>query len=361
MTYFISELFDSFNSFNILFVWVLFYVLSFLAIYLWRDDSTFFLNKIVYTAEQKVHVGSISRLGGLIIYTCLCFFTLIEPNAFLIQTPLFCILPMMLISVKEDLFFNVSYQKRFFAIAFSSICLIYFYLSDFPIINHLPIISNLFEYKSFNIAFFTLCILILANGCNFIDGMNGLLSFYIFGVILNCIFLSFVVSDIENGNVLLIYALLILSFITLNFPFGKIFLGDSGAYLFAMLLGVWVINFFSMNSNISSWNALLIFFYPTTEVLYSFIRKVYQKKSPFKPDRGHLHLKVYDLIKTNNEKPNLSNNLTTIYLSFFWIAPPLVLPLVYDSQVLIFFTLTFFSVTYLLINIKLTSIPKKKY
>ena len=252
---------------------------------------------------------------------------------------------MMLISVKEDLFFNVSYQKRFFAIAFSAICLIYFYLSDFPIINHLPIISNLFEYKSFNIAFFTLCILILANGCNFIDGMNGLLSFYIFGVILNCIFLSFVVSDIENGKVLLIYALLLLSFITLNFPFGKIFLGDSGAYLFAMLLGVWVINFFSMNSNISSWNALLIFFYPTTEVLYSFVRKVYQKKSPFKPDRGHLHLKVYDLIKTNYKKPNLSNNLTTIYLSFFWIAPSLALPLVYDSQVLIFFTLSFFFIS----------------
>ena len=227
--------------------------------------------------------------------------------------------------------------------------------------TRLIFLDNILQNVYINYLFVTFCVLIILNGSNFIDGMNGLLSFYIFGVILNCIFLSFIFSDIENGKVLLIYGLLILSFISLNFPFGKIFLGDSGAYLFAMLLGVWVINFFSMNSNISSWNALLIFFYPTTEVLYSFIRKIYQKKSPFKPDRGHLHLKIYDLIKKNNEEPNLSNNLTTIYLSFFWIAPPLALPLVYDSQALIFFTLTFFLVAYLLINIKLPSIPNKRY
>ena len=133
------------------------------------------------------------------------------------------------------------------------------------------------------------------------------------------------------------------------------FLGDAGAFLYAMLIGIWVINFFGMHSTISSWNAILIFFYPTTEVLYSFIRKVYQKKSPFSPDRNHLHLKIYYFYnKTLNAKK--SNNITTLTLILFWLSPIVLIPFVYHNQILIIASYFFMFIIYLVIANKFQKI-----
>jgi UDP-N-acetylmuramyl pentapeptide phosphotransferase/UDP-N-acetylglucosamine-1-phosphate transferase len=128
-------------------------------------------------------------------------------------------------------------------------------------------------------------------------------------------------------------------------------MGDSGAYLMALLTGVWVIIFFSIHDAISSWNAVIIFFYPVIEVVYSFVRKLAQKKSPFYPDREHLHLKVYDILNTALNKPRLANNLTTIFLAVFWLTPPLILPWVYDSQLLIVISLVILSSAYITLNL----------
>ena len=136
-----------------------------------------------------------------------------------------------------------------------------------------------------------------------------------------------------------------------NFPLGKLFIGDSGAYLMALLTGVWAIIFFSIHDSISSWNAAIVLFYPVIEVAYSFVRKLIQKKSPFYPDREHLHLKVYDILNTALKKPRLANNLTTIFLAVFWLTPPLILPWVYDSQLLIVISLVILSLSYITLNL----------
>ena len=128
-------------------------------------------------------------------------------------------------------------------------------------------------------------------------------------------------------------------------------MGDSGAYLMALLMGVWAIVFFANHDSISSWNAGLILFYPIIEVAYSFVRKLSQKKSPFYPDREHLHLKVYDILNTALNKPRLANNLTTIFLAVFWLTPPLVVPWVYDSQLLIVISLVMLSLAYISLNL----------
>ena len=343
---FLSEITELLKFSNILIIYCLFYVLSSSIIYLWRNDSNFSLKNNVYIATQKVHVGNIPRLGGVVTYICLWGFIIVETDLVLLQTSLICILPMMFITFKEDLFYNVSYQIRLFGLTLSSFCLIFFTVTNFPEINFLPMISNVFDYKIFNIIFFTICIVVLANGSNFIDGMNGLCSFFFLGAMFSCIYLSYIQGDTENGKLMFVYALTLIPFITLNFPFGKMFLGDAGAFLYAMLIGIWVVNFFGMHSTISSWNAILIFFYPTTEVLYSFIRKIYQKKSPFYPDRKHLHLLIYDYFnKTFNAKK--SNNLTTMSLIIFWLTPTLLIPLVYQNQILIIASYFFLFIIYM--------------
>ena len=119
----------------------------------------------------------------------------------------------------------------------------------------------------------------------------------------------------------------------------------------ALLSGVWVIIFFSIHDSISSWNAVLILFYPIIEVTYSCVRKLLQKKSPFYPDREHLHLKIFDILNTALNKPRLSNNLTTIFLAVFWITPPLIITWVYNSQLMIIISLVLLSFSYITLNL----------
>jgi UDP-N-acetylmuramyl pentapeptide phosphotransferase/UDP-N-acetylglucosamine-1-phosphate transferase len=180
--------------------------------------------------------------------------------------------------------------------------------------------------------------------------MNGLLGFYLLGALMCCMQLSFSVYDTFHAIPLLLYALLTILFLLVNYPWGKLFMGDAGAYLMALLIGIWVIDFFGTYEFISSWNAGLIFFYPIAEVNYSVIRKLLQKKSPFQPDREHLHLKVFDILNTAMNKPRLSNNLTTVFLAIFWLSPPLILPWIYDSQTMICLSILILSLVYLILN-----------
>jgi len=350
----IFSVLDLLNKMNVLWIAILFFVLFFLFKFLGKKTTLLNMNTIKYSGDQRVHEGEVARVGGLLIYIILILFSFFSSNPSLsqpLQLILLSVLPMMIVTVKEDLFHNVGFKTRLIALIISSFLLLSLVVDSFPVVNHIPLISNLFNNPLFSFCFFTLCLVALANGCNFIDGMNGLLGFYMLGGLMSCLQLTYIVNDQFLAQYILVYAILMILFLLLNFPMGKIFMGDSGAYLMALLTGVWVIIFFSIHDYISSWNAGLILFYPIIEVAYSFTRKLLQKKSPFYPDREHLHLKVFDILNTTLNKPRLANNLTTIFLAVFWLTPPLILPWVYDSQLWIVITLVILSLSYITLNL----------
>ena len=330
-----------------------FYVLYYLILKIWSTNDSWTLKTLHYRGKQRVHQGETPRLGGLIIYLFLVIFSFFLTNlefAKDLQKSLLCLVPMMLITAKEDLTHNVDYKVRFLGLALSAAALIMFVINSLPVVDHIIVISELFHNPIFSFAFFTLCLIALANGCNFVDGMNGLLGFYLLGALMCCMHLTYIVQDLFLAKPILLYAFLTFLFLLANYPWGKLFMGDAGAYLMALLVGSWVINFFGTYESISSWNAGLILFYPIAEVIYSVIRKLLQKKSPFQPDREHLHLKVFDILNTAMNKPRLANNLTTVFLAIFWLGPPLILPWVYDSQPMIATALVILSFVYITLN-----------
>ena len=350
----ISSALDLLNKMNLLWIAIVFFVSFFLFKSLWKKLVLLNINSLQYSGEQRVHEGEIPRIGGVLIYITLILFSFYtsDPSlSHLLNLILLSVLPMMVVTVKEDLFHNVGFKTRLIALIISSFLLLTLVVESFPVVNHIPLISNLFDYPLFSFCFFILCLVALANGSNFIDGMNGMFGFCMLGVLMSCLQLTSIVNDQFMAQYILLYAIPIILFLMLNFPLGKIFMGDSGAYLMALLVGVWAINFFSIYDSISSWNAGLIFFYPIIEVAYSFARKLTQKKSPFYPDREHLHLKVFDVFNTALKKPRLTNNLTTIFLAVFWLTPPLILPWVYDSQLWIVIALVFLSFCYITLNL----------
>jgi UDP-N-acetylmuramyl pentapeptide phosphotransferase/UDP-N-acetylglucosamine-1-phosphate transferase len=188
------------------------------------------------------------------------------------------------------------------------------------------------------------------NGMNFIDGANGLMSAFFLSSLLNIAYLAYLTGDAFFSALCVLFFIPSAIFLLFNYPSGKIFAGDLGAYLKGVFVGYLVINFFASQPDVSLWSALIILFYPTAEVIFSCWRKITQGKSPLKPDRLHLHIKLYDLIYKATQKSRLANNLVVVFLSFFWLMPMLILPWVYDDTALVILTLVILSSIYLLLN-----------
>ena len=88
-----------------------------------------------------------------------------------------------------------------------------------------------------------------------------------------------------------LYAALILGFFLVNFPLGKIFLGDGGAYFAGFLLAALGVLLPMRNPEISAWTAILICAYPVIETLASMRRKARRDgHSVGQPDRVHFHM-----------------------------------------------------------------------
>ena len=82
--------------------------------------------------------------------------------------------------------------------------------------------------------------MILINGSNFIDGLNSLSIGYFLLVILTVCFVNYKYGlDIDTFNLNIMAMLIILIGFNLS---GKLYLGDSGAYLMSFFIGIELIN-----------------------------------------------------------------------------------------------------------------------
>jgi UDP-N-acetylmuramyl pentapeptide phosphotransferase/UDP-N-acetylglucosamine-1-phosphate transferase len=102
-------------------------------------------------------------------------------------------------------------------------------------------------------------------------------------------FIAGQVGDVSLILTALILAAAIMGFGVVNFPWGKLFLGDGGAY-FAGCALAWLAVLLPMrNPSVSPWASLLVCGYPVVEALYSIVRRSLGRRSPGSPDRAHLH------------------------------------------------------------------------
>tara|TARA_B100000767_G_C19769599_1_gene539279 strand:+ start:198 stop:1238 length:1041 start_codon:yes stop_codon:yes gene_type:complete len=177
-------------------------------------------------------------------------------------------------------------------------------------------LDNLLNYSAFSYFFTTFCLMILINGKNFIDGMNGL-------VIINSLLIFFIlILTANNYNLeldikLYLNFIYILSIMLIFNLLGKSFLGDNGSFLIGAIIGYLIITFHQNNLAVSPFFVLLLLWYPAFEILFSIVRKLILKKSPFKPDSYHLHQLIFLAFNKKREKKRYFNNLTSITINFF--------------------------------------------
>ena len=98
------------------------------------------------------------------------------------------------------------------------------------------------------------------------------------------------------SEIFLFLSIVLLIFLIFNF-FGKSILGDGGSYTLSFIFGFLLIDLFNNNKSISPYFIALILWYPAFENLFSLVRKLNFKKSPFKPDQNHLHQLLFFYLK----------------------------------------------------------------
>jgi len=289
-------------------------IILFLSIIIYIIHSKFFnIYQNNFEPHQKYSTNIIANpIGG---YTILLFIFLF--NFYSNYLELFFLICIFLLGVLSDnKLFN---SPKFRLIIQILIILIFLSFSEIEILStRIDFFDNLLKNNFINILFTAFCILIVINGSNFIDGLNGLVIGYysiIIIVLLNTdINFNLYLSEHLLNNFLFMLAILLI----VNF-LNKIFLGDNGSYLIGFLFSVYLIKIYQINSNISPYFIILLLWYPCFENLFSIIRKNILKKSAIMADSKHLHQLLFLFLsnKFNINNKIIANNLTSIILNMY--------------------------------------------
>ncbi len=292
------------------YIFNIFIVIIITTILLLSKHFKIFLDNKVDKHKKFVGKNNSYFLGGLIIFIFL-FYDSILKNDFYLFLLYFLF---FVIGLLSDLKILNSPNKRLL-IQFISL-LTFVALLDIKILEtRFGIVDILLQNNSINYFFVTFCLIILINGCNFIDGINNLLISYV--LIIFLLILIYLGSYIGDKNAIINLAFVIIILLVFNL-FGIIILGDSGSYLLSLFLGLNLIELNNSNILISPYFIILLLWYPCFELLFSIIRRSSKGKVSYNPDTNHLHQMLYRFISSsNNLKQNLNHFITSFIIIFY--------------------------------------------
>ena len=250
---------------------------------------------------QKVHEEPTPRVGGIAILISAALGASLAPRevAVILWPMLIASLPAFLIGAIEDLFKRDRVRERMIATFASGV--LAWWLTGISLTRiGIPPLDVLLALTPVSVLFTAFALSGVANSINIIDGFNGLAS----GTVLLCLsalgLIAFQAADAEMAKVCFVLAGSIFGFMLVNYPKGKIFLGDGGAYLLGFLLG-WVAVLVATRNphHVSPWAPLLACGYPVLEVLFSMLRRRARTLELGGADRLHLHSLLWGRVARN--------------------------------------------------------------
>jgi UDP-N-acetylmuramyl pentapeptide phosphotransferase/UDP-N-acetylglucosamine-1-phosphate transferase len=289
---------------------------------------------------QKFHSTHTPRIGGIPILLALVM-AWVKSNAeiqTLLAPILFAGMPAFLFGIAEDLTKQIGVIQRLFATMASG--LLAWWLTDYSL-SRLDIwgLDLLMQYTFFSVIFTAFAVGGVANSINIIDGFNGYASLTCTIAFIGLSLIAFQVGDQNLTFVCLILAACVWGFFWVNWPFGKLFLGDGGAYFLGFALAWISVLLIERNSSVSAFSALVICILPITEALFSIFRRKVRNEHIGKPDRLHFHslLQRRYVSRWFAEWPTLaSNSLVGILMGLMSLAPSFMANLIYENTLYCF-------------------------
>ena len=147
----------------------------------------------------------------------------------------FTIISIFLLGLFSDIGFFSSAKYRF--LAQFIIIFIFLFFSEIKLTSvRIELFDLMLKNNLFSLFFTLFCLMILINGTNFIDGLNGLvLSYYLTIVFIVFKLGLFEYSFLSNLDVYII--MIVLIYLILFNLFNQLYIGDSGSYLIGFITG----------------------------------------------------------------------------------------------------------------------------
>lgn len=248
--------------------------------------------------NRRIHKKPIPRIGGLAIYAAFCLTACLFCN---FDKELVNIIAggaiLVIIGILDDIFRLNAWLKLAvqFLAAGLAVC-------NGCIIDHINLGGSYIQLGYFAIPVSLLWIVGLTNSINLIDGLDGLACGVSAISSISLLIVVFLHGDIEGTLICAIILGSCLGFLPFNSNPARIFMGDTGALFLGYTLAVISVHgVFKLHAVLSFIVPIVIFALPIFDAFFAVFRRLAQGKSPFAPDRGHIHHKLIDCGFTQKE------------------------------------------------------------
>jgi UDP-GlcNAc:undecaprenyl-phosphate/decaprenyl-phosphate GlcNAc-1-phosphate transferase len=277
--------------------------------------------------ERKVHKNVIPTLGGLGIFAGFIIATLMGvPAAITSELQYFAAATTVIffLGIKDDILI-LSASKKFIGQLIAAGIIIKFGGVQITNMHGFLGIYEIPHIASIIISLFT--IIVITNSFNLIDGVDGLAGSL--GLLTTLVFGTYFFYAGQLTYAVMAFALAgsIIGFLIYNFSPAKIFMGDTGSLLLGLVNSILVIKFINVAGNPASnfpieaapaigFSILMI---PLFDTLRVFGLRILDRRSPFSPDRTHVHHFLLDL-GLNHRMVTITCvlvNITFISMAFF--------------------------------------------
>src|SRR5450432_2952245 len=253
--------------------------------------------------ERKVHKAVIPTLGGLGIFAGFIVATLmgVPPSmSSVLQYFMAAIMVIFFLGIKDDILI-LSATKKFIGQLVAAGIIIKFGGVQINDMHGFLGLHEIPHTASILLTLFT--IVVITNSFNLIDGVDGLAG--CLGLLTSSIFGAYFLVTSQLMYAVMAFSLSgsLVAFLIYNFSPAKIFMGDTGSLLIGLLNSVFVIKFMTVAADPSLGFPLesapaigfAILIVPLFDTLRVVSIRIINRRSPFSPDRNHIHHFLLDL------------------------------------------------------------------
>ena len=253
--------------------------------------------------ERRSHSEATPSLGGVAIFAG-TIFSIILWTPFDVfgelQYILSAFIIIFLIGVKDDID-PMSATKKMIGQLFTAIIIVFKAKVMLSSLYGIFGINELPYWIAVVLSIFT--IIVIINAFNLIDGINGLSGSIalLISVVLGYWF--FLIGRVEIAMIAFALSGSIVGFLKYNFSPAKIFMGDTGSLLLGLVCSILAIEFIDLHNdpNLKEYRigsapavAIAILVLPLYDTARVFVMRVLKGRSPFQPDRLHIHHMLID-------------------------------------------------------------------
>lgn len=268
-------------------------------------------NLVDEPGERRSHTVSTPSLGGIAIFAGVLFSIILWTPFDVfgdLQYILCAFIIIFLIGARDDII-PVPAAKKLVAQIFAACILVFKSNVMITSLYGLFGVVDLNIYVSYALSIFT--ILVIINAFNLIDGINGLSGSI--GILIAITFGTWfiLVDRLELAIIAFTLAGATLAFLKYNITPARIFMGDTGSLLIGLVCAILALKFIELNRVILTSGdfdhfrhlavrsvpavAIGIMIIPLFDTLRVFLTRALRGKSPFSPDRTHIHHLILDL------------------------------------------------------------------